>query len=464
MIGQRTAVINQIRGFLLECGVPVRQGPAGLREALPVILTQRTDVLSPRLIHLIEDLADDWRRLDARIDTLTRDITALARQDASCRRLMGIPGVGVITASAMVAAIGTGAAFAKGRDFAAWLGLVPKQISTGDRTILGSLSKRGNRYLRTLFVGGAQALLQRPHHWKEHRFGRSARRIMIAGKKLNKNKGAAHPSPQTLSKSGHGSPPRGSRRGLGRSRRGVRRIGVPRRVQVGPACRHPALVGQGDQLLQRLACELARRLLRLPWSKARRRDRELQQHPAWLQIIYRWSSISKSWPTSRFAAKSRNQAALLPLFRPMQPPCASQQANAHPGQDDSKRDRQQAGKDQRDGRKHEEDRPDLGDSLGLRRGEQAPGDHGRTSSVAETTAPAASRDALPGRTPVRRCVGAAVCTLLRASRTISVAFDKSAKYVSAMAPAKSASLIVTSSSQFVSQLAIFRLVEPIRVQ
>jgi transposase len=184
LIGQRTAVINQIRGFLLECGVPVRQGPAGLREALPVILTQRTDVLSLRLIHLIEDLADDWRRLDARIDTLTWDITALARQDASCRRLMGIPGVGVITASAMVAAIGTGAAFAKGRDFAAWLGLVPKQISTGDRTILGGLSKRGNRHLRTLFVGGAQALLQRPHHWKGHRFGRW---LLAAAPRLHRN-------------------------------------------------------------------------------------------------------------------------------------------------------------------------------------------------------------------------------------------------------------------------------------
>ena len=124
------------------------------------------------MIHLIEDLAEDWRQLDDRIETLTRDITALARQDAGCRRLMGIPGVGVITASAMVAAIGTGAAFAKGRDFAAWLGLVPKQISTGDRTILGGLSKRGNRYLRTLFVGGAQVLLQRPHHWQGHGFGR----------------------------------------------------------------------------------------------------------------------------------------------------------------------------------------------------------------------------------------------------------------------------------------------------
>jgi transposase len=184
LVGQRTAVINQIRGFLLECGLPVRQGPAGLREALPTLLSHRTDVLSPRMIHLIEDLAGDWRRLDERIETLTRDITAVAHQDAGCQRLMGIPGVGVITASAMVAAIGTGAAFSKGRDFAAWLGLVPKQISTGNRTILGGLSKRGNRYLRTLFVGGAQVLLQHPGHWHGHGLGRW---LNAAGARLHRN-------------------------------------------------------------------------------------------------------------------------------------------------------------------------------------------------------------------------------------------------------------------------------------
>ena len=148
------------------------------------VQSQRTDVLSPRMIHLIEDLSDDWRQLDDRIETLTRNITALARADAGCRRLMDVPGVGVITASAMVAAIGTGAAFSKGRDFAAWLGLVPKQISTGNRTILGGLSKRGNRYLRTLFVGGAQAILQHPHNWPRYRFGRW---LMTAAPRLRRN-------------------------------------------------------------------------------------------------------------------------------------------------------------------------------------------------------------------------------------------------------------------------------------
>lgn len=183
-IGQRTAVINQIRGVLLESGIAVRQGPAGLREALPTILAQRTDVLSPRMIHLLEDRAADWRQLDERVAAITQAIATLARQDAGCQRLMGIPGVGVITASAMVAAVGTGAAFTKGRDFAAWLGLVPKQISTGDRTILGGLSKRGNRYLRTLLVGGAQALLRDPARWQNHGFGRW---LQAAGIRLHRN-------------------------------------------------------------------------------------------------------------------------------------------------------------------------------------------------------------------------------------------------------------------------------------
>jgi len=172
LISQRTATINQIRGFLLECGVTVRQGRSGLSGALPSILAQRIDVLSPRMLHIIEELAEDWRWLDRRIATATAEIDNMARQDLHCRRLMSVPGLGPITASAIVAAIGTGAAFRKGRDFAAWLGLVPKQISTGDRTILGGLSKRGNRYLRTLLVSGARALLQRPDRWTSHRFGR----------------------------------------------------------------------------------------------------------------------------------------------------------------------------------------------------------------------------------------------------------------------------------------------------
>jgi len=86
---------------------------------------------------------------------LSSEIGELAKRDAGCERLISIPGIGPIISSAMAAAIGAGDAFAKGRDFATWLGLVLKQISTGDRTIQGKISKRGNRYLRVLFVQAA---------------------------------------------------------------------------------------------------------------------------------------------------------------------------------------------------------------------------------------------------------------------------------------------------------------------
>jgi transposase len=168
LVSQRTGIINQIRAFLLERGVAVRQGQRFLRGELPGILASRCDVLSPRMIRIVEDLAGDWRRLDERIEGLSGEVDGFARQDAGCERLMSVPGIGPIISSAMVAAIGTGDAFAKGRDFAAWLGLVPRQISTGDRTILGKISKRGNRYLRVLFVQAAWVVLIRPKSWERY--------------------------------------------------------------------------------------------------------------------------------------------------------------------------------------------------------------------------------------------------------------------------------------------------------
>jgi transposase len=168
LVSQRTGIINQIRAFLLERGIAVRQGFRFLRTELPGILAQRSDVLSPRMVHLIEDLAGDWRRLDERIEGLSTDIADVVAQDPACERLMTVPGIGPIISSATVAAIGTGDVFSKGRDFAAWLGLVPRQISTGDRTILGKISKRGNRYLRVLFVQAAWVVLIRPQSWERY--------------------------------------------------------------------------------------------------------------------------------------------------------------------------------------------------------------------------------------------------------------------------------------------------------
>jgi transposase len=168
LVSQRTGITNQIRAFLLERGIAVRQGQRFLRAELPSILATPPDVLSLRMVRMIEDLTGDWRRLDERIAGLSNEIEAIARQDAGCERLMSVPGIGPIISSATVAAIGAGEAFSKGRDFAAWLGLVPRQMSTGDRTILGRISKRGNRYLRVLFVQAAWVVLIRPKSWERY--------------------------------------------------------------------------------------------------------------------------------------------------------------------------------------------------------------------------------------------------------------------------------------------------------
>jgi hypothetical protein len=121
LVSQRTSIINQIRAFLLERGIAERQGLRFLRAELPGILAKRTDVLPPRMLRIIEDLSGDWRRLDERIENLSGEIVALACQDKGCERLMTIPGIGPLISSAIVAAIGTGDPFSKGRDFGAWL-------------------------------------------------------------------------------------------------------------------------------------------------------------------------------------------------------------------------------------------------------------------------------------------------------------------------------------------------------
>src|SRR3954471_14895622 len=165
LVSRRTATINQIRAFLIEQGIAVRTGATALRNSLLAILESRQDEISPRMRGLIAGLYEDWISLDERIKTIAGEIETIGEKEANCRRLMSVPGIGPLISTAVVAAIGTGEAFESGRDFGAWLGLVPRQYSTGGRSILGRISKRGSKYLRTLFIQAANVILMRPHNW-----------------------------------------------------------------------------------------------------------------------------------------------------------------------------------------------------------------------------------------------------------------------------------------------------------
>jgi transposase len=185
LVSRRTATINQIRAFLIEQGIAVRAGTMALRKSLLEILRQRKDEISPRMAVLIAGLYEDWLWLDERIQAVTSEIEAISKQEANCRRLMSVPGIGPLISTGLVAAIGTGEAFERGRDFGAWLGLVPRQYSTGGRSILGRISKRGSKYLRTLFIQAAKVLLMRPKNWSRYSFGSW---LETAAERLHKNK------------------------------------------------------------------------------------------------------------------------------------------------------------------------------------------------------------------------------------------------------------------------------------
>jgi transposase len=158
---RRTSVINQIRAFLLERGISFRKGPASLRRQMPEILENADEKLSPRMRRLLDFLWQEWKGLQAQIESLNKDLEQIASSDPACVRLQQIPGVGPLVATAVVSAIGNGAVFQKGREFAAWLGLIPRQWSTGGKTKLLGISKRGNPYLRKMFIHGARAAVLR---------------------------------------------------------------------------------------------------------------------------------------------------------------------------------------------------------------------------------------------------------------------------------------------------------------
>jgi transposase len=161
LMQRRTALINEIRGFLLERGLTFAARPIYLRKNLPAVIEDAEQNLSPRLRWLLDRLWQEWKETEIDIKAITDEIERISNDDARCRRLRQIPGFGPLVSTATVAAIGNGAAFRRGRDFAAWVGVVPRQYSTGGKQKLFGISKRGNIYLRRMLIHGARAVLLR---------------------------------------------------------------------------------------------------------------------------------------------------------------------------------------------------------------------------------------------------------------------------------------------------------------
>jgi len=160
LVRQRTSKINQIRGLLAEYGLVVGRQVATLRRALPELLENAENGLSFDFRGLLEDLRQDLIRLDERVTEMDKKVHSLANSMPAAKRLQSIPGIGPISATAILCAVGDGKQFKRGRDLAAWLGLTPRQQSSGGKDRLLGISKRGDIYLRTLLIQGAKSVLK----------------------------------------------------------------------------------------------------------------------------------------------------------------------------------------------------------------------------------------------------------------------------------------------------------------
>jgi len=159
-IKARTALINQIRGLLMEYGIVIPQRASQVRHKLPIVLEDAENGLTATAREWLHALAEELQALDQRIAATDQQIERVCEADEACQRLAQLPGIGPLTATALVAAVGDATEFKNGRQFAAWLGLVPRQHSTGGKTTLLGMTKRGNCYLRTLLIHGARAVLR----------------------------------------------------------------------------------------------------------------------------------------------------------------------------------------------------------------------------------------------------------------------------------------------------------------
>lgn len=191
-VAARTALANQVRGFLIEFGIVVPQGLGVLRQRLPEILDDPQTEFGSTGRTLLRELREELVALDGRVASLDFRLRREAENDERCQHLQGLPGIGPLTATALVSSIGDVTNFSNGRHLAAWLGLVPRQHTTGGKPRLLGISKRGDRYLRTLLIHGARAALRgapkrddRCSRWVlalERRRGRNIAIVALANK------------------------------------------------------------------------------------------------------------------------------------------------------------------------------------------------------------------------------------------------------------------------------------------
>lgn len=160
LVGARTAQANMIRGLLMEYGIVIPQGIRAVHVRVPEILEDAENGLDPRMRSLLRGMHEHLKALDEKVELLEAEIARQAREDAGAARLQTIPGIGPLTATALVATLGDAGNFDSGRNLSAWLGLVPRQHSTGGKPTLLGIGKRGDRYLRTLLIHGARAVIR----------------------------------------------------------------------------------------------------------------------------------------------------------------------------------------------------------------------------------------------------------------------------------------------------------------
>ncbi len=169
IIQERTALINQIRGLLTEYGIIIPQGIGAIRKQLPEILADMDNELTPMIRQLFTELQKYFQEKDERVQLMDGKIIELCKQSEICQRLIKVEGIGPITATALVASVGDAKVFKNGRHMAAWLGLVPRQFSSGGKQLLLGISKRGDRYLRTLLIHGARSVVRLVGHKTDSR-------------------------------------------------------------------------------------------------------------------------------------------------------------------------------------------------------------------------------------------------------------------------------------------------------